>query len=349
MLLADWDCKNSFFAAKPKRTFMLHELKDVRAHHHAAYLKLFYGPKSCEVGSPDFHFMSRLIESHRCCLKGKQDFSNAYKTFSFKKGFPFAPAIRNVQLYNVEQFASFRSSVLLLPTLEFYNSSCWMEAAVNCLVSIPLFFIRIYSLPSSVAILCFRSLIETMCTYGSLCQVPIFDCIRCGVYPIMKDGHVAPAVLGSLGYGSIFEKGEMKWGEVGSSVDALKTFLIALSIGISYAPYDTVLNSSYADAIERFGFVSDVLIVDFHPQGLQPSTDREIVEKSINGNCVAVVCGNLAHSFSVTKSVVGGNWTVKDALVQECSSYASFGQALTRSRGLHTDLYHVQYAVYVKV
>ena len=350
MLFADWDYKNSFFAAKPKRTFMLHELKDVRAQHHAADLKRFYGFKSCESASPDFNFFARLIQSHHCCLKGKQDFSNAYKLFSFKKGFPSAPAIRNVQLYNVEQFASFRSSVLLLPTLEFYNNSCWMETAVNCLVSIPVSFIRMYASFSSVEILCFRSLIETMCIYGSLCQVSIFDCIRCGVFPTMGKSQVAPAVLGSLGYGSIFENDDdMKWGQIGSSIDALKTFLIALSIDIGYAPYNPdELPSPYYDSIKLVGFFSDVLIVDFHPDGLQPSTEREIVENSVNGYCVAVVFGNLAHNFAVTKSV-GGIWTVKDALVSEFSSYPSFGQALARSRGLHPELYHVQYAVYVKL
>jgi hypothetical protein len=62
------------------------------------------------------------------------------------------------------------------------------------------------------------------------------------------------------------------------------------------------------------------MIVDFHPEGFQPSKEREIVEKSSHGCCVAIVFGNLAHNFAVTKSG-DGTWTVKDALVQEFSSY----------------------------
>jgi hypothetical protein len=54
------------------------------------------------------------------------------------------------------------------------------------------------------------------------------------------------------------------------------------------------------------------MIVDFHPEGFQPSKEREIVEKSSHGCCVAIVFGNLAHNFAVTKSG-DGTWTVKDA------------------------------------
>ena len=90
------------------------------------------------------------------------------------------------------------------------------------------------------------------------------------------------------------------------------------------------------------------MIVDFHPEGFQPNKEREIIEKSSHGCCVAIVFGNLAHKFSVTKSG-DGTWTVKDALVQEFSSYSALGQALTRSRGLHNNVYHIQYALYIKL
>ena len=353
LLQAEWHSSQSFFAAIANKPFMLNQLADVRAQHVAADLKSFYDAKSGEVGAPGHDFLDGLIRSHVCTLKlAKPDVTHAYEAYSFPKGFPKSPPILNAQLYSLDHLSFLRSSMDVFPTIEFHMSSCWIEAAVNSIVSIPLARYRMQSVPEHSVGSCFRSLIDTMCIYGTVYQnqVPVLDCMRCGVYPLLGHEHVAPRILGGS-YGCIFLREDDKvhrWGTIGSSIDAFIMFLSELSIVTNFTGYDPSddFNQSYSDAIVTSGFKTDVLIVDFHPDR-QPHPTQEIVEKSINGCCVAVVFGNLAHNFSVTKSEKG-IWTVKDALVDEFKSYTTFIQALARARDLHTDSYFVQYAVYIK-
>jgi hypothetical protein len=87
---------------------------------------------------------------------------------------------------------------------------------------------------------------------------------------------------------------------------------------------------------------------DFNQQ-TQPSEHHEIVETCGDCTCCAVLFGNGAHHFSVCKALLTG-WTVKDALVQECSHHSTFQAAIRHARQLHAKAqnYFVQAVLYYR-
>jgi hypothetical protein len=139
-----------------------------------------------------------------------------------------------VQLYCDEQLGSLRSKTNRLTTLEFYNNSCWMESAVNSFFAIPIVRHRIF-VDDSLVSHPYRRLLNAMVVYGHIChnQVPIIECIRCGVYPLFGHDATSPPISAGAGYGGgIFSCGdEPKWGALGAFDVVFQRFLC--SIGMS--------------------------------------------------------------------------------------------------------------------
>ena len=252
------------------------------------------------------------------------------------------------QMYDEASLYKLRTSLHVLPTLQFHNDSCWMETAVNALFAIPFARVKLFSIGFPVfnteVCKCLRSLFDMMCVYGPSDgnEVPLLECQRCGVYPI---GDTAPPVLGSTGYVDIMKPSEQSWGFHGCAFTTLLRFCASLNLTVSEVVYSpsAIMDTDYEIAMQS-GMDSDVLLVSVDKE-IQPS---EIVEVISNGFCCAVLFGNGAHHFSVCKAMVGENWTVKDNIVQEYSTYPTFAAALARAFQLHglAQTYFVHTVVY---
>ena len=338
-------CSDMYFAVRTGQCFMLHQMGQIRATHVPTLLRQFYSNGGPLDLLPDQRFLTTLTEQYRTSsiLKG-----HSTQSAHLDSG---RAMVIFTQMYDESLLNDFRPTLNILPTLEFYENSCWMETAINMFFSIPTARLRIFS---SLNQFCkyFCSLYNVMCVYGPVYSnmVPALECKRCGVYPV-EDLCTAPAILGPEGYNrGIFCNQELKWGSYGSAHDTLFRFCELLDLSVEEVLFDPSrkLGDEYWLAMES-GFESDVCVVSFAPE-VQPSVESEIVEVSSNGFCCGVTFCNLAHNFSVCKSVIGGNWTVKDALVQEFSTHATFGAALARARQLHAKVqnYIVQLVVYFK-
>ena len=317
------------------------------------FLNTFYG-QAGNTGSPDHSFVQRFISSYKSIKLSAPDYRCAHK-IAQKSSHPSAASVFQVQLYNDDDRCKFREyfGVFPLPTLEFYNNSCWMESAVNCLFSIPAARLRMYS-THSVPAQCFKHLFDVMLDYGPVSGnnlVPSLECMRCRLYPPPSCERTAPAVLGEDGYGGgIFESGaDSVWGEVGSAIETLKRFLDFLELNYQFVGFGLLESrdvvGSYCNIMEN-GFESDVLVVDFHPE-VQPEVE-DVVEINSKVCCVAVLYCNTAHTYSVVKAL-NGVWTVKDALVQAFKTFSSFRDALTYAIRLHDiHKYGITQAIYIK-
>ena len=238
------------------------------------------------------------------------------------------------QMYREDSLYQLRSSLHVLPTLEFHKNSCWMETAVNALFAIPLARIKLFSIQHPV-VKCLRSLFDIMCVYGPSNSnlVPFLECQRCGVYPI--DGNTAPPVLGQEGYRDIFASSEPSWGFHGCAFSTLLRFCTSLQLKVSEIFYDPgTMDSDYQEVI-RSGMKDDddVLLVSVDKeQQIQPSNIIEVIS---NGFCCAVLFGNGAHHYSMCKAMKGETWTVKDNIVNAYSTFPTFADALAGAFAPH--------------
>jgi hypothetical protein len=351
LLCASWFFNAPFFVVCSMQSFMMHFMTAI-VPKSDNFLKTFYGQKG-KSGSPEFLFVSSCISNYKPIKLSAPDYKCAH-TFA-KSSHASGASVLQVQLYNDDERRKFREhfSMFPLPTLEFYNNSCWMESAVNCLFSIPAARLRMYS-TYSVPAQCFKYLFDVMLNYGPVYGnnlVPSLECMRCRLYPPPSCQRTAPAVLGEDGYGGgIFESGaDSVWGEVGSAIETLKRFLDFLELNYQFVGFGLLESrdvvGSYCNIMEN-GFESDVLVVDFHPE-VQPEVE-DVIEINSKVCCVAVLYCNTAHTYSVVKAL-NGVWTVKDALVQAFKTFSSFRDALTYAIRLHDiHKYGITQAIYIK-
>jgi hypothetical protein len=248
--------------------------------------------------------------------------------------------IMHTQLYTASALNEFRSQMNIIPTLEFHLNSCWLESAIGVLFSLPKARGRILA-SSHRSTRFFRSLFDVMLVYGLSYnnQVPKEECMRCGLYPVENQN--APPILDEEGYNGIFAPGDVEWGSSGDPCEALTRFFKFLDIEPVWTSHDELAGFDIAE------IVSDVICVLQFPDG---TVTHEILFNVYD--VTAVIFGNEAHFFSVCKAVNTPDWTVKDALVQEFTTFPSFSAALTHAHGLHyeqgAELYTVQLAVYVR-
>ena len=345
LLCASWFFNAPFFVVCSKKSFMMHMTAFFAKSDN--FLKKFYGQKG-KSGSPEFLFVSSCISNYKPIKLSAPNYKCAH-TFA-KSSHASGASVLQVQLYNDDERRKFREhfSMFPLPTLEFYNNSCWMESAVNCLFSIPAARLRMYS-TDSVPAHCFQYLFDVMLNYGPVYGnnlVPSLECMRCGLYPPPSFERTAPAVLGDEGYGCIIQAGvDPVWGEIGSAIDTLMRFLDLFGLVCHVVSFNLLQTRSYSNTLE-YGFESDVLVVEFHPEA-QPEVDN-VLEMNSKVCCVAVVYCDATHTYSVVKAL-NGHWTVKDALVQEFTTFSSFRDALIHARQLHDiQKFSITQAIYIK-
>jgi hypothetical protein len=337
------------FAVRTACCFILDQMTQIRATDVPKGLKQWYTEKdapSAEV--PERPLLTLLFHNYRAApfvkaqgSRGAHDFPVGGARMMFS------------QMNDYSSLHKLRTSLHVLPTLEFYNASCWMETAVNALFAIPFVRVKLFSFGNPVfnteICKCLRSLFDIMCVYGpSDCnQVPVLECQRCGVYPI---GVTAPPVLGSEGYNDIMVPSEQSWGHLGCAFSTLLRFCTSLELTVSDVAYDPdgMIGTDYQTVMQS-GMDSDVLLVSVdEAHRLQPCNIIEVIS---NGFICAVLFGNGAHHFSVCKAMVGDCWTVKDNIAQEYSTFPTFAAALARAFQLHElkHKYFVHTLVYYQV
>lgn len=343
-----YQCSGNLFAVRTACCFMLDQMARIRAADVPPGLKQWYvakGASSAEV--PDTKFLTSIIDNYRSAqFINAQGNREAHEVSNGGAGMMFS------QMYPEAMLCRIRSSLDVLPTLQFYNNSCWMETAINALFAIPFARIKLFSIERppgfNTVCKCLRSLFDIMCVYGpsDFNRVPILECQRCGVYP---SGDTAPPVLGQEGYDTIFASQEESWGSVGCAVSTLLRFCTSLQLNVSQVLYDpeAIIGSEYQTAIQS-GMVGDVMLLSAsQSQCIQPSniTGIEVIP---NGFCCAVLFGNGAHHFSLCKAMKGENWTVKDNIVSKYTTFPTFKQALDGAFALHpkNDNYFVHTLVY---
>jgi hypothetical protein len=320
---------------------MLHQLKEIRADDVPMDLRQFYCSKAKgEAELPGKDLLISLIETY-----------GTRRTNSLKSFFPRSlhlahecsadmAKVIHTQLFGASEIQNFRSSMNTLPTLEFCSNSCWMETAINALFSCNVAIFKFFGLNNCEICHHLRSLFDIMCVYGHTYHnvVPILECQRCGVYPAVQ--HItAPPVLGPKGYKDL---GLTQWGQSGFAVETLLRLLESLELSVYQVVYYSIEN--WMKALDN-GVSQDFMIVHYNRDN-QPSEHLEIVA---NCTCCAVLFGNSAHHFSVCKALVTG-WTVKDAMIRECSYHATFQAALRHARHLHLQAhnYIVRTALYYR-
>ena len=336
-----------YFAVRTSGCFMTNQMSKIDAKTDAYYnlFKTFYGSSTSVVIDevPGQHLFSQLdkITSKSLLQQHVREKSNPYDVSSVAN-------ILFTQLYNVNDLERFRSTVNLLPTLEFFENSCWMESAINMLFSLPVARIRTFVSRHPLR-KCFESLYTIMCVYGHTFSslVPILECVRCGVYPASKTDF--PRVLGEEGYRIIFESDHDGWGSSGCAMEALLRFLGYLDVSVTSAIFN---DSEYTVQIQSSTFSDDVLIVHF-TDGLHGDIFdyRDIVEILPNRLTLAAVhFNNLAHCFSVCKAVNSADWTVKDALVRQYQTFSTLPCALKHASEMHcpSELFFPSAAIYYK-
>lgn len=349
LLDAEWVMRDSVFAVRVhiRQSFMLNRLDCFRASDHNRRLKQFYSTKeraSGMTGTLTHEFVKELVAEYEKDRR-KPKFNSPHINVTQS-----AASIFHVQLFEDDEFVKLRSQLCTYPTLEFHDNSCWMEAAVNSLLSINLARCRIYISTSKISNV-FRRLIDLMCLYGHTFQnqVPILECMRCGVYPILEHDRTAPPILGDDGFRNVLEP-DKGWGDYGLCMETLVIFFNDLGISFDLAGYshDTVSQHGVPSFMTQH-LRTDVVILQFEP-GLQPTHEIELPESSHFCSCTAAVFGNGAHYFSAIKGLRDATWTVRDALVQEFQTFSNFGDAMKHSRVLHKGQgYFIMFAVYVQV
>jgi len=321
----------------------LHQMAKIIVADVPATLKQFYNVKD---GSPqDFpgcNVLSPLFQLYRSSnfLHRKHNANSAHDVPEDSAKVMYA------QMYDQHSLNLLRSTVDILPTLEFVGNSCWMETAINALFSIPSARIKIFGDLSNEICKHMRFLFNIMCVYGPSFdnKVPKMECQRCGVYP--RDARTAPPILGTEGYEGILV-GDLVWGSIGYACELLLRFFNLIGL-----PYTTVLfdpnqkiGSDYALAIQS-GFSDPVMVVSLDPTCQPP----EITEVLTNGRCCAVLFGNGQHHFSVCKALRENSelWTVKDANANEFSTHKTLNAAIARARTLYrqADGFYVHAIVY---
>jgi hypothetical protein len=335
-------CSDVYFGVRTAQCFMLHQLKEIRAADVPINLRQFYCSKSKgEAELPDEDLLISLIETYETKR------TNILKSF-VSRSLHLAhecPAdmakVIHTQLFGASEIQSFRSSMNTLPTLEFCSNSCWMETAINALFSCNVAIFRFFGLNNSEICYHLRSLFDIMCVYGHTNHniVPTLECQRCGVYPAVQL-ITAPPVLGPKGYEDL---GLTQWGQSGFAVETLLRLLESLELSVYQVPYVSI--ESWMKDLDN-GVSEDFMMVHYKRDN-QPSEHLEIVA---NYTCCAVLFGNSAHHFSVCKALLTG-WTVKDAIIRECSCHATFQAALRHARQLHLQVhnYTVHTALYYRL
>jgi hypothetical protein len=248
-------------------------------------------------------------------------------------------AIIPKQVWTEKDLNGERSQMNIFPTLEFHKNSCWLESSIAVLFSLEQARLRILSSNHEMATL-FRSLFNVMLVYGlgnppPYFLVPTVECMRCGMYPV--EAKSPPPILGSEGYSNIFGEG-LEWGTTGCIAETLNRFFSFLDIQPYHMRYGEHQNESvYCN--------SDVLCVSYN-------VDVRVIQQTYFGvyGVTAVVFSNTEHFFTLCKAATTPDWTVKDALVGECSTHLSLIEAMKKARNLHppNQRYRVYLAVYAK-
>jgi hypothetical protein len=193
-----------------------------------------------------------------------------------------------------------------------------------------------------------------MVEYGLTCfnQVPIIECMRCGVYPLFGHDATSPPILAGAGYaGGIFSSDdEPKWGALGAFDVTFQRFLCSIGLSCEEVVFDPLETApTYVSKVGQ-ALAADVLLVSIDPD-VQPSAEFPLHTNTQFVSCVAVVFGNGAHYFSVIKGFLDDTWTVKDAMVQEFRTLKDFNAAAKAAYSLHGDqngAYSMLYAVYAR-
>lgn len=336
----------NFFAVRTARCFMLNQMTKIRSKDVPSLLKQWYANKGAPLAEDsETKLLTSLIENYRSAR-----ILNAPGTGQAHE-FPVGSSqMMFSQMYHETSLHQLRTSLHILPTLEFHNNSCWMETAVNALFAIPLARVKLFSELSiqRPVVKCLRSLFDIMCVYGpsDSNRVPVLECQRCGVYPIV--GNTAPPVLGQEGYRNIFAHSELSWGFKGCAFSTLLRFCTSLQLSVSEVLYcPETMDSDYQTVIQS-GMEDDVLLVSVEKeQRIQPSNIIEVIS---NGFCCAVLFGNGAHHYSMCKAMKGETWTVKDNLVNAYETLPTFAVALDRAFAVHalSDEYFVHTLVYYR-
>ncbi len=328
------------FAVRTARCFMLNQMTKIRDDDVPSDLNKWYAGKSNRSAEvPETKLLTSLIEYYRSARNLGTGQAHEFPVGKAQMMFS--------QMYREDSLHQLRSSLHVLPTLEFHKNSCWMETAVNALFAIPLARIKLFSIQHPV-VKCLRSLFDIMCVYGPSHSnlVPFLECQRCGVYPIC--GNTAPPVLGQEGYRDIFASSEPSWGFHGCAFSTLLRFCTSLQLNVSEVCYDPVHMDSDYQAVIQSGMEDDVLLVSVEKeQRIQPSNIIEVIS---NGFCCAVLFGNGAHHYSMCKAMKGETWTVKDNLVNAYETLPTFAVALDRAFAVHalSDEYFVHTLVYYR-
>jgi hypothetical protein len=329
------------FAVRTACCFMLNQMTKIGNDDVPSVLKQWYAKKDAPLEVPETKLLTSLIETYRS--------ARIINTTRQAHEFPVGRAqMMFSQMYDETSFYQLRSSLHILPTLEFHQNSCWMETAVNALFAIPLARVKLFSelsIQDSV-VKCLRSLFDIMCVYGpsDFNRVPFLECQRCGVYPIVGD--TAPPVLGQKGYSDIFASSERSWGVLGCAFSTLLRFCTSLQLSVSEVFYDPVnMDSDYQTVIQS-GMNDDVVLVSVDKE--KKICPSKIVEVISNGFCGAVLFGNGAHHYSMCKAMKGETWTVKDNLVNAYETFPTFADALAGAFTVHavSDEYFVHTLVY---
>ena len=318
------------FAVRTARCFMLNQMTKIRDDDVPSELSKWYAGKinrSTEVSEvPESKLLNMLIDYYRSARN--LGTGQAHEFPVGKAQMMFSQTYREDSLYQL------RSSLHVLPTLEFHKNSCWMETAVNALFAIPFARVKLFSIQHTV-VKCLRSLFDIMCVYGPSNSnlVPFLECQRCGVYPIF--GNTAPPVLGEKGYTDILASSDSSWGFHGCAFSTLLRFCTSLQLKVSEIPYDPETDDSDYQVVIQSGMNGDddVLLVSVgQGQQIQPSNIIEVIS---NGFCCAVLFGNGAHHYSMCKAMNGESWTVKDNAVDAYSTFPTFAHALTGAFAVH--------------
>ena len=323
-----WSVKESILAACTFEeqgwfSFMLNDIPMLQRNDREKVIDDFY--KDCSSTKDLQELVRKLIQQYR---------------YSQKK--IMIGRIRDVQRLSLHAVSQARSQCQIFPTLEFYNNSCWLECAINCLLSVPLALLRIPVYTMNVSINCLDNMFKTMCFFASAgCLVlPVLELQRCGIYPLKAE--VAPLVLGDRGYAlAQFAPHNAKaWGSYGSVLDSFEHFTDLLRISSRQRQF---LEMKAVMNLEQ----SDVVIINWSESAVH-NTEMPPEDEHAYRLC-AVAFTNNAHWYSVVKNRGVQTWTLKDALTSRLTVFDTFTEAFKASLSLHAHKgYFVGHVIYYR-